>query len=186
MLLFSCGEVQQPPGIKKDTLFFRTYIYPSFIEEAEVTLFKVDTDQKIEFLLREISRDDKLSDTFYHKTVVLTKKQFDSINSTLIQKTFIMESDNPKGIRDGIYVDFTMIHNSDTSYLTLDNPSKGTISDGYQVTKNAFDNYRQIFNNAIINDYLDDAESYIDKSKTGIRRSDNRAINKLREIEYSR
>jgi hypothetical protein len=136
--------------------------------------------------LKEISRDDRVSDTFYYKTIALSKNQFDSLNSFLIQKTFIRDSDKPKGIRDGIYVDFTMIHNSDTSHLTLDNPSMRIVSSGYQITKNAFDNFRQIFNDTIINDYLDNAESYIDNSKTGIRRSDNRAINKLREIEYSR
>jgi hypothetical protein len=186
LLVTSCREIQQRTDIEKDILFFKALIYPAFIEGAEVTLSTVDNDRKIDFLLKEISRDDRVSDTFYYKTITLSKNQFDSLNSTLIQKTFIRDSDKPKGIRDGIHVDFMMIHNSDTSYLALDNPSIGIVSSGYQITKNAFDNFRRIFNDTIINDYLDDAESYIDNSKTGIRRSDNRPINKLREIEYSR
>jgi len=185
-LLFSCGEIQQRPRIKKDTLFFKTLIYPSFIEGAEVTLSKGENGQKIEFLLKKISRQDRVSDTFYYKALALSKNQFDSLDTTLIQKTFIRNSDKAKGIRDGIYIDFTMIHNADTSHLNLDNPNLEIVSSGYQITKNAFDKFRQIFNDTIINDYLDDAESYIDKTKKGIRRTDKRSINKLREIEYSR
>jgi hypothetical protein len=185
-LLLSCGQVAQQPMPKKDALIFKTFIRPSFIESAEVTLSRKDEAYKIEFLLMEISRDDRAPDSFYYQVLSLSKNQFDSLKSDVVDKIFVRDSDKSKGTRDGIYVDFSMVHNADTLHLHLDNPGKGDGYGSYQITKTAFDNFRQIFKDSVIHDYLDDAESYIDRSKPSIRMSDNRAINRLRKIEFSR
>lgn len=184
LILLGCGQKHKQRDLDKDDLFFQALVSPAFDEHAEVIILKIDSTQKIQFLLRDAYGNDKPSDTFYFKIIALSKNQLDSLNSVLIQKTFIRDSDKPKGMRDGIYLDFTMIHSTDTSHLALDNPFIG--SSGYQITKNAFENFRRIFNDTIINNYLDDVESYIDNSKTGIRMTDNRPIDRLRKIKYSR
>jgi len=81
-------------------------------------------------------------------------------------------------------VEFKLIRGRDTSRLYFRSPYKSdTIS--YKITKAAVDNLREIFKDSVLNDYLDDIDSYMDDSKEGVRFTDNRAINKLRKIEWS-
>lgn len=83
-------------------------------------------------------------------------------------------------------VRFELIQDHDTSRLYFRNPHNRSDTLGYKITKAAVDNFRGIFKDSVINDYLDDIESNRDNAKEGVRFTDNRAINKLRKIEYGR
>ena len=49
----SCEQLNNQNAIEKDDLFFQTLISPAFDEHAEVTISKIDTAVKIQFLLRD-------------------------------------------------------------------------------------------------------------------------------------
>src|SRR5689334_2822936 len=97
ILVFSCQQNPKQAGGGKDSLVFKTFIYPAFIESAEVTLTKMGDNQKMDFLLMGIERNDGHSDTFYYQRVDLSKRQFDSLNVALVQKTFTWRQGKPKG-----------------------------------------------------------------------------------------
>jgi hypothetical protein len=170
---------------KKPTHIFKMWLNPSFGESGEIVLSKINSAHEIQILLTEIERPNRPSDTFYYKKSYLTKDQFDKFESEVIQKIMIKQPRQPEGIRDGMSVNFMLI-DKDTSRLYFRNPSIHSDTLGYNVTKYAIDNFRLFFNDSVITDYLDDIESYMDNSKPGIHMSDNRPINKLRKIEYSR
>ena len=102
------------------------------------------------------------------------------------KKTITGDSIQKNGIRDGIWIGFTYVHNGDTSILFFDNPKKGIDSAAFGILKNGIDNFRSIFNDTIINDYLDDVHTYIDNSKKDSPLKGNQVIDKLRRIKYSR
>jgi len=186
ILLFSCGHNQEPE-LKTNTLIFKVLINPSFQEIAEVTLHKADDKQEMRFFLKQFFIPNKSQDTFYFKTVALSVDQFDKFNSEVIQKIKNVKSSYQKVvINDGMPVRFTLIQNNDTSQLYFRNPDSRFDTSGYKITKTAVDNLRLIFKDTIINDYLDDIEANMDNTKTSIHATDNRAINKLRKIEYNR
>jgi hypothetical protein len=162
------------------------WLNPSFDESGEIVLSKRDRVNEIRILLTEIERANRASDTFYYKKSYLQKDKFEKFESQVIHKIMIKQPHQHEGLRDGMSVNFMLIDNNDTTRLYFRNPDIHSDTLGYNVTKHAIDNFRLIFKDSIITDYLDDIESYMDKSKPGIHMSDNRAINKLRKIEYSR
>jgi len=186
LILLGCAQTHKKESKEEDTLFFRALISPVFNERAEVTLSKMGGGQKIQFLLRDAYGNDKPSDTFYFKTVSLSESQFHKIDSELLQKTITGHSLQKTGIRDGIWLGFTFVHNGDTSVLSFDNPERGIDSAAFEMTKNAIDNFQSIFKDTIINGYLDDVQSYIDHSKKDSFLRRDRAIDRLRRIKYSR
>jgi hypothetical protein len=184
-ILLGCGQThKQEP--KANNLFFQALIFPAFDEHAEVTVSKIDSEQKIQFLLRDAYGNDKPSDTFYFKTATLSEDQFQKIDSELFQKTISTKSLQKEGIRDGIWIGFTFAHNGDTSTLSFDNPQEGIDSTAFEIIKGGIANFQSIFNDTIINEYLYDIETYIDHSKKDTPLKGQRAIDKLRRIKYSR
>ena len=118
------------------------------------------------------------------KSNPLSKAEFNRFDSMVIQKIKIKQPDQWKGCCDGMPVRFELIQGFDTSDLYFRNPRNASDSIGYKITKTAVDNLRQIYEDSVINDYLDDVDSYMDDSKEGIKFTDKRAINRLRKIEY--
>jgi hypothetical protein len=186
LILLSCEQIRKQEPVEKDDLYFQALISPAFDEYAEVTISKIDSTKKIKFLLRDAYGNDKPSDTFYFKTVALSKSQFHKIDTELLQKVITGHSIQKSGIRDGIWVGFTYVHNGDTSNLSLNNPHKGTDSAAFEIIKNGIDNFQSIFNDTIINDYLYDVQTYIDNSKKDSPLKGKRMIDKLRRMKYSR
>ena len=156
LILLGCEEIHKKEGVKKDTIFLKAFSSPAFIEKAEVTLSKIDSNERI---------------------------QFQKLDSELLQKIITAHSIH-KGIRDGIGFHFTFAHNGDTSTLSFSNPFGNTDTAAFKMIISSFANYRLIFKDTIINEYLDDAETYIDYSKKDLLSKGNRAIDSLRKIKY--
>jgi len=185
-IFLSCDQINKEKTVESDDLHFQALISPAFDEYAEVTISKIDSTRKIQFLLRDAYGNDKPSDTFYFKTAALSESQFHRVDTELLQKIITGHSIQKDGIRDGIWVGFTFIHKGDTSILSFDNPKKGIDSAAFEIIKNGIDNFQSIFNDTIINDYLYDVETYIDNSKKDSPLRGKRTIDKLRRIKYSR
>ena len=76
---------------------------------TEVTISKIDTAVKIQFLLRDAYGNDKPSDTFYFKTADLTLNQFSKFENELLKKITTEHSIQNNGIRDGIGFGFILV-----------------------------------------------------------------------------
>jgi hypothetical protein len=171
---------------KKDNLSFTVLLNPSFHERATIELSKTDGKQQIQLLIKDRPRGGEKQDTFYYKTILLSKGEFDKFNANIIQKTKIKQPPQWEGCCDGMPVNFLLIQNNDTSRLYFRSPDIKRDTLEYRITKTTVDNLRSLTRDSIINDYLDDIEWYMDESKRPVQWKDNRAINKLRKIEYSR
>ena len=186
LVLFSCRQSQKP--IDKDrNVTFKILLSPSFDEKAEVILSKTDIEQKIRFLIMDRHIQNLPLDTFYLKTILLSKNQYTSFDSLIIQKTKMTQPRQWTGCCDGMPVSFTLIQDLDTSRLFFRSPDiNKPDSSGYNITKATIDHLKGLYNDSVITDYLHDIESYMDQSKRHIQKGEHRAINRLREIEYSR
>ncbi len=138
-ILLGCEQTKNQKSVEKNDLFFQAQISPAFDEHAEITISKIDSAYKIQFLLRDAYGNGKPSDTFYFKTVALSESQFHKVDTELLQKVITEHSIQKSGIRDGILIGFTFVHNGDTSILSLDNPQKGIDSVAFGIIKNGFD-----------------------------------------------
>jgi hypothetical protein len=179
ILIFACRQKRGNEGI-----VFKIELYPSFHETAQIFVSKSDKISQIRFLLKSRQTAIKRPDTFYFKRILLTESQFERLDSTVIEKIKIKQPHQWTGCCDGMPVEFNLIQGHDTSRLYFRSPG-GSDTIGYKITEAAVDNLREIFNDSIINDYLDDIDSYMDNSKEGVRFTDDRAINRLRKIEYN-
>jgi len=186
LLILSACRQRHASSIKNDILTFKILLHPSFDEKAQIVLTKVDTQQAMQFLLLNREFSGKPTDTFYFKRISLTIDQFDSFDSLVIQKTKIKQPHQWTGCCDGMPVQYLLIHGADTSNLYFRSPDVKSDSSGYQVTKTAIDQLGILYKDSILADYLNDVESYMDESKHHTNRKDNRPINRLRKIEYSR
>jgi hypothetical protein len=92
-----------------------------------MTILKIDSIHTIQFLLRDAYGSDEPSDTFYFKPAALSESQFHKVDTELLQKVITGYSIQNTGIRDGIRVGFTIVHNGDTLNLSFDNPQKELI-----------------------------------------------------------
>jgi hypothetical protein len=185
LLIFLSCEQTKKQTVERDNLYFQALISPAFDEHAVVTVSKIDSTHKIQFLLRNAYGNDKFSDTFYFKTATLSESQFHKIDTELLQKIITGHSIQKRVIRDGMWVGFTLVHKGDTSMLSFDNPQKGTDSAAYEIIKNGIDNFQSIFNDTTINNYLYEVQTYIDNSKKDSSLNDKWTIDKLRRIKYS-
>lgn len=140
----------------------------------------------LHFLLIDRELPGKPADTFYSKSIVLSREQFNSFDSLVIQKTKIKQPHQWAGCCDGMPVEYYLVQGADTSKLYFRSPDIKSGSAGYELTKAAVDNLRIFYMDSIITDYLNDVESYMDESKHHTKWNENRPINRLRKIEYSR
>lgn len=184
--LVSCQQIHKQTAVETEDLYFQALIYPAFDEHAEITIKKNDSNQAIQFLLREAYGNEKPSDTFYFKTEALSENQFHKVDTELLQKLGTAHSVTKSGIRDGIGFKFTFSNIGDTSILSFDHPQKGIDSAAFAIIENGIDNFKAIFNDTIINDYLYDVQTYIDNSKKESPLKGKRAIDKMRRMKYSR
>jgi len=186
LILHACGQIHKDEREGKNDIFFEALISPALDEHAEVSILKKDTTQTIRFLLKDAGGNDKPSDTFYIKAVTLSERQFHKVDTAIFQRILIGHSLQKSGFRDGIRFRFTLAHNGDTSILFFVNPQKGIGSNAFEIIKKGIDNFQEVFNDSIINDYLDDVQTYIDNSHKDLPRNSNRPIDKLRRIRYNR
>ena len=185
LIVSACKQQTRIDG-RKDVVTFKGDFDPSFDERASFVLSKIDRNLQIKFLIMGNERRNRAKDTFYHKTVSLTKNQFEVFDTNVVQRTKIKQPKQWAGCCDGMPVSFQLIQNGDTSELHFRNPDIKSDSVGYKITKLTVDNLKFLLNDTIINDYLDDIESYMDTIKKHSNWRDNRAITKLRKLEYSR
>jgi hypothetical protein len=183
--LISCKEINKRKNVETDDLYFQALISPAFDEHAEVTIKKSGSTRTIQFLLRDAYGNDKPSDTFYFKTVALSESQFHKVDTELLQKVSTAHSVKKSGIRDGIWFDFTFANDGDTSILSFAHPQKAIDSAAFAFIENGIDNFKAIFNDTIINDYLYDVQMYIDNSNNESPSKGKRTIDKMRRIKYS-
>jgi hypothetical protein len=104
----------------------------------------------------------------------------------VIQKTKIKQPHQWTGCCDGMPVQYLLIHGAETSALYFRSPDVNSDSSGYQLTKAAIDQLGVLYKDSVLADYLNDVEYYMDESKHHTNWKDNRPINRLRQIEYSR
>jgi hypothetical protein len=173
-------------NFRDDVLTFRLSLRPSFDETAEIVLSKIDTQQRIQFLIMDREWSDKPVDTFYFRTMSLPEDQFRNFDSSVIQKTKMRQPHQWTGCCDGMPVTFQVIRGTDTSKLYFRSPYINLDSSGYELTKGTINYLGKLFNDSIITDYLEDIETYMDESRQQTKWTRNRAIDRLRKIEYSR
>jgi hypothetical protein len=185
LILSACGQ-RQVSNTLNNAQTFKIFFHPSFDEAAEIILTKVDTQQVINFLLLARELPDKLTDTFYSKRISITKEQFDNFDSLVIQKMKIKQPHQWTGCCDGMPVEYLLIQENDTSKLNFRSPDAKSGSSGYKITKAAIEQLGIFYKDSVISDYFNDIESYMDETIHHINWKDNRPINRLRKIEYSR
>jgi len=181
-ILTSCREVPESTNQSR-FLQFKASLHPAFNELAEIVLSQHDSLYKITVLLKEISRGDSEPDTFYYTSQTISRKVFHSFDSAVIQKTFIDQPKQWEGCCDGMPVYYSTANTSDTSNLYFRNPDKRSDTIGYRITKSLIDLLKMDFNDSIVNEYLDDIESYMDESKFH-RVDPKRGIDQLRMKKY--
>lgn len=170
---------------KNDTRSFTVSIHPSFDESAKFILSKVDTVQQLRCILLDGNRNDRHADTFYSKSILLSNEQFNTFDTAIIQKTRIKQTPQHEGCCDGINFQFVVTHYNDTSLLRFGNLNIGSDTTACRIKNQTLDNLASLCKDSIITDYFNDVKSYIYDSVEHIHYKDNRAINKLRKIEYS-
>lgn len=79
-----------------------------------------------------------------------------------------------------------MAHNNDTLILHFGNLSINLDTTACKIIGLTLDNLALLYKDSIITDYFNDLKSYVYDSIKHIQYQDNRAINKMRKIEYSR
>jgi hypothetical protein len=182
----ACGRAKTS-NIQKDILTFYIFIHPGFDEKAEIVLTRVDTQQTIKFLLLDRDFPNRMRDTFYFKQISLTKGQFRNFDSLVIKKTKRNQPHQWTGCCDGMPVKFQLANGIDTSVLYFRSPViSNPDSSGYYITKAAIDQLAVLSKDSVIIDYFRDIDTYMDDSKHHIKWNENRPINRLRKIEYSR
>ena len=185
LILSACGQ-RSAPISPNDSLTFKVFLRPGFDESAEIVIVKVDTQQTIQFLLIDREFPNKPIDTFYMKKISLSETQYENFDSLIIQKTKIKQTHQWTGCCDGMPVTFLLIQGVDTSGLYFRSPDIKSDSSGYAITKAAIGQLEIFYKDSVITDYLHDIESYMDNSKHHSKWNENRPINRLRKIEYSR
>lgn len=183
--LFSCGH-NSGTNRTNETISFKVLINPSFDESATFILSKGDTLQQLKCVILDGNRNDRPADTFYSKTILLSNEQFNKFDSAVIQKTQIKQTPQNEGCCDGINFQFIVTHNNDTSMLHFGNLNIRSDTTACKIIGLTLDNLALLYKDSVISDYFNDINSYIYDSVKHIRYQDNRAINRLRKIEYSR
>lgn len=183
LVFLGCQQMTERKGLTKDTLFFRTQISPAFDEGADIMLSKFNTIKTIKFTLTEAHGDDKPVGVFYDKTMTLSNEEFNKLDLGLF-KEMINSYSIKRIVRDGVGFQYTLVNNRDTSVLSFSSPSSATDTAAFKLIENSFSNFRSIFKDSIINEYLDDIEIYIDYSKRNVIPQSNRAISRLRKLKY--
>ena len=185
LILSACGQ-RQSKNTQHEISVFKIFLHPSVDEKAQIILTKNNTQQIVHFLILDREFANKPIDTFYQRTISLSKEQYNSFDSLVIKKAKVKQPHQWTGCCDGMPVEYFTITGTDTSKLYFRSPDIKSDSSGYVLTKLAVDKLRIIYNDSIITDYLNDIESYMDESKHHTDRKENRPINRLRKVEYSR
>ena len=185
-IFYTCGGKKSNTDQQDDTLIFRTSLSPAFDEKASITLTQNKSKSEMRVLLLQRAFSDKPVDTFYFKKFELTKAQFENFDRLVIKQSRVKQPKQWTGCCDGMPVEYQIIRGTDTNKLYFRSPDINNDSLGYKVTKSLIDQLIKIYSDSVLTDYFNDVESYMDESKHHIKRDQNRPINRLRQIEYSR
>lgn len=139
--------------------------HPAFEENAEVTLLKTDSAQIFKILIKNNFRVDKSEDTFWFKKIHLTNQEYLKLDSTLIKICKQKVARKNYVVFDGIGISSFLIYKRDTNSIYFHSPDRQSDSAGYNFSKSLFEICKSTFQDTLINDYFDDLETYIDKSK---------------------
>lgn len=170
---------------KIDTITFATFFFPAFEESSVIKLVKIDTIINLQILISNNEGVDKSQDTFYYKVKSISQNEFNRIDTSLINKTKTKYSQKQRIGFDGMNIFFELIEKGDTSRIGFWSPNKEDELFGYEMTNDAINNFKILFDDEIIIDYFDDLETYIDESKFSALSKKKRKIDKLRETKYN-
>ena len=183
--LSSCKQKSIPLSENR-VISFKVFLRPSFEESAEISLTKTDTHQTMQFLIMDREFLDMPGDTFYLKQISLSKNQYHNFDSLVIKKTNINQPRQWTGCCDGMPVTFLQIQGVDTVKLAFRSPDIKSDSSGYELTKAAIEQFRLLYSDSVITDYLQDIESNMDDTKHHTEWNEDRPIIRLRKMKYSR
>src|ERR1044071_1051884 len=114
-------------------LILNIELSPAFYEHAETVLFKSDSHQFIQILLRNDVRADRSEDTFWFKKIYVNDSQFENLNSQLIaicRQKVINNLSGQSGV-DGIGISSRLITKGDTNSIFFWSPTYAEDSIGY-------------------------------------------------------
>lgn len=186
IVLISCNKNSSEDNNKSESFLLITDINPGFLEPCEITIEMNDTVKKATILIVVNPRGKSYNsnstsklDTFYYKSVILTKELTNQLNSQIITKLeTTIRSDSTSGF-DGISISYILNHNDKLSYYSLWSPNSIKNPNALILTQDLVDNTKLIFNDTIITEYLDDVGSYLYKPKNN--HSPDRKIDQLRK-----
>jgi hypothetical protein len=186
LLIASCAQddSRKPKVAETDSLVLKVYFNPAFEENSETTLWSYDSTQGIKILIKNNVRVDEKEDTFWFKSISLTKQQYLQLDSTLIK--MCRRKTNPKTytVFDGMGIETLLTNKADTNSIYFWSPSKKTDSIGYVFTKSLFKIIGNTFHDTLINEYFNDLEGYIEESKL-LKAERIRKIDHLRIKKYN-
>jgi hypothetical protein len=190
VILAACrsnSQSDQAPkkATKADSIIFTTNFSPSFDEYSQIKLIKVDSVSEMEILIMNNYRVDKNQDTFYCKSIAISPVQYHELDTSIFKNV----KTNYKPVHhvgvDGINISFLLVDKGDTSYYTrFWSPDEKEEIFGYRLTGAAITKFRQVFNDSIVTNYLDDVEGYLDDKKNEQRLKKRRPIDDLRAKKY--
>lgn len=189
LLFAACGSNRQtnrkPEATGKDSIILTTFFYPSFDERSQVKLTKVDSLSKLEMLILNNNGVAKNQDTFYFKSVAISPSISYHLDTAILYKVKSGYKPTPHVNLDGMPVSFLLVEKGDTSVMTFSGPqiNSDEIFE-YLLTEAAITSFRQVFNDSIITNYLDDVEGYLDDKKIPSNWKTRRPIDNLREKKY--
>ena len=172
---------------EQDTVSFNVFIEPSFSEVSEIDLLSTGSSDQIKILIKNNVRVDEKQDTFYYRVVALGKKDFKRLDSALLQKAKQNIPLKQHISFDGMSISFILKSIGEIYHFGYFSPNRKSDEGGYLFTKSVFDNLKSVFKDSIVNDYLDEVETYIDESKLKrLTKETQKSIYKLRRQKYSR
>jgi len=190
VLLTGCGSNSKKEQIpvkstQNDSVILTAFFYPSFDERCQVKLTKVDSLSKLEMLILNNIRVDKNQDTFYFKSVTISPEIYHQLDTAVLSKVKSGYKPVSHVNLDGMPVSFLLVEKADTSVMTFSGPqiNSDEIFE-YLLTESAITSFRQVFNDSIITNYLDDVEGYLDDKKIPSNWKTRRPIDNLREKKY--
>jgi hypothetical protein len=170
-----------------ENLTFKLVLHPSFDEHSEILLTKRDKIKQIQLLLLDRQIGGRDIDTFYFKTFNLSEMQVKKFDSLVLQKLAVNQPIQWNGCCDGMTADYELVRGFDTLNLHFRFPNEKSDSIGFLITTATIANLRTLYADSLIDEYLNDIESYIDEyNKPHSRGDDSSALSRLRNSKYSR
>jgi len=193
LFLTSCGDnptadqnglTDNKSSKVKQTLLITSF-KPAFLEHSTVVYSNNSKNRSLSILINCNRRTRSDMDTLFYKTKLLTQKETEFFDTTIIRMIHIPIIPRKGKIVDGIGINFELTQDDDLFNLDFQSPSKSDNPVAYIITSKAISSFKDIFNDEIISNYFDDIKTYLDDS-IPFDKSKERAIYKLRQKKYGR